>query len=316
MNYVKRSCQPRGTTLGLLLSVLSLLSVSGSGTIACGAEPPFRLIRDVEYVRRDTLSLKADLYLPQCTGAVPCLLAVHGGAWMAGSKIHVAWHARRLATEGFAVVAIDYRLAPNHKFPAQLEDCRAALQWIGEHAEQYSFDTERIGALGYSAGGHLVCLLGNSLAREAQGAAESDGIDQVAPAGDAAARPPRVRAIVAGGAPCEFRKVTLDSEQYTFWLGATRRQAPRIYELASPTHFVCPQSPPTFFYHGEQDRVVPLGDPQGLHQQLREVGVDSQLHVVKKVGHLGAFLDRAVFEQAVAFLDEQLQLDQSKAGQP
>ena len=126
------------------------------------AAPPMdgsiRIVRDVPYARQAAGTLQADIYLPAHDGPHPSVLVVHGGAWMAGNKSHAAWHARRLAQAGYAAVAIDYRLAPTYPFPAQLEDCRAALAWIGQQ-QTLCFDSSRVAAFGYSAGWHLVCFL-------------------------------------------------------------------------------------------------------------------------------------------------------------
>ena len=71
-------------------------------------------------------------------------------------------YAKRLARRGYSCFAIDYRLAPKHKSPAQIDDCRDAVRWIRQHASRYKTDPGRIGAIGYSAGGHLVAMLGVS----------------------------------------------------------------------------------------------------------------------------------------------------------
>ena len=130
-----------------------------------------RVVRSVEYAIYDQRDAKgnltgkkrkllADIYLPSAsttkaetnydpekdknTTLYPTVLMVHGGAWFSGNKAHVTLHARDVAAVGFAVVAVNYRLAPHYKFPAQLEDLRSALQFIQSNAEKYSFDTERI----------------------------------------------------------------------------------------------------------------------------------------------------------------------------
>lgn len=246
-----------------------------------------RVVRDVEYVDRETGSLTADIYLPAGAGPFPSVLMVHGGAWMAGNKSHSAWHARRLAQRGFAVVAINYRLAPIHRFPAQLEDCQAALAWMTAQAGRFPFDVERIAAYGYSAGGHLVCLLAMQVAQQRQ-------------------QPCQVRAVVAGGAPCEFRDLPPHSERLAFWLGGSREQVPEAYRLASPTAFVSPAAPPVFFFHGTTDRVVPPDRSRQLYEALRAAGVSTTMHLVAQAGHMGAFLDDQAFEQSVRFLEAKL----------
>ena len=96
----------------------------------------YRTIGDIE--------LKCDAYVPDGAGPFPAVLAVHGGAWRSGAKWHMIRHARKLAAAGFVVVAINYRHAPSHRFPSQIEDCQAALHWMCGHAEQYTPITNEI----------------------------------------------------------------------------------------------------------------------------------------------------------------------------
>ena len=115
---------------------------------------------DVAYADRGDKPLLADVYLPPGEGPFPGVLCIHGGAWRFGDKKRMKGIARQLANNGYTAVAIDYRLAPKHVFPAQLEDCRAALRWIRANANRYHVDPKRIAVFGYSAGGHLAALLG------------------------------------------------------------------------------------------------------------------------------------------------------------
>ncbi len=92
----------------------------------------------------------------QSTGKLPVIVIVHGGGWVYGTKEVYQFYGMSLAERGFAVVNYTYRLAPEHKFPASLEDTNAVMMWIHEHADQYGFDTENVFAVGDSAGGHLL----------------------------------------------------------------------------------------------------------------------------------------------------------------
>jgi acetyl esterase/lipase len=247
---------------------------------ALAAEPPYETIRNLVYAPREDEPLRADIYRPTGEGPFPGVLCVHGGAWTVGNKNQLAGIARRLAEKGYAAVAINYRLAPKHKFPAQIEDCRAALLWIQENAKQHKIDPHRLGAWGYSAGGHLVALLG----------ASGTGL----------------KAVVAGGAPCDFRGMPPDSQKLAFWLGGTRRELPRVYQAASPIDFVSADDPPMFFYHGQRDRVVSVAHPTEMAAELKRSGVTAKLYVVPDAGHLRAFLDPSAVAEGIQFLDEHL----------
>lgn len=244
---------------------------------------------------------------------VPGVLMVHGGAWMSGSKMQVAWHAMRLAQRGYFVMAINYRLAPKYQHPAQIDDCRDALQWLHAHADQLGVDRQRLGAYGYSAGGHLVCLLGLSAAHDPKsignGPKNQSALateDGVAFAEKPLKEQVTVQCVVAGGAPCDFGRMPLDSSQLSFWLGGTRRELPEVYRLASPITYASSKSPPLFLFHGESDHLVPGTGAERLRQSLQEQGVTCQWHPVPKAGHLQAYLDADAFEEAVRFFDRWL----------
>lgn len=101
-----------------------------------------------------------DLYRPrQAEGrTLPVIVSVHGGGWVYGDKEHYQFYCMELARRGFAVVNFSYRLAPEHKFPAALEDANAAFNWVLDNTERYLLDRERVFAVGDSAGGNLLGL--------------------------------------------------------------------------------------------------------------------------------------------------------------
>jgi acetyl esterase/lipase len=92
-------------------------------------------------------------------GHRPAVLAIHGGAWSSGSKSDMRRFAEELCPWGYVVLAIDYRLAPQATWPAQLEDCRTAYRYFRAHAAELGLDPDRIAALGVSAGAHLATML-------------------------------------------------------------------------------------------------------------------------------------------------------------
>ncbi len=100
-----------------------------------------------------------DVYRPKDTeGKLPVIVSVHGGGWVYGDKERYQYYCMSLAQHGFAVVNFTYRLAPEFKFPAPLEDTAAVFRWIPENAEKYGLDPEHVYAVGDSAGAHLLSL--------------------------------------------------------------------------------------------------------------------------------------------------------------
>jgi acetyl esterase/lipase len=251
------------------------------------------------YLERDSGPLKADVYIPRGEGPFPGVVVVHGGAWRMGSRVQLAGVAQILAEHGMVAVAISYRLAPQSKFPAQIEDCKAAVRWMRAEATRLKIDPEHIGGFGYSAGAHLVSLLGTT--------SPEDGLEGLA---DAVQQPgTRLQAVAAGGAPCDFRPLPLDVDGLAFWLGGTQGELPEQYRLASPAAFVTPDDPPFFFFHGESDQLVPLLSPAHMCKQLDAAGVPAELYVVPKVGHIACALNRDAVDRAVAFLESHLKAD-------
>jgi acetyl esterase/lipase len=101
-----------------------------------------------------------DLYVPDRPNGAAALV-IHGGAWRGGSKdgSGMVLIAGVLASHGFVAAAVNYRLAPTYKWPAQLQDCQLAVRWLRENADMLGIHADRIGALGTSAGGHLAAML-------------------------------------------------------------------------------------------------------------------------------------------------------------
>jgi acetyl esterase/lipase len=211
-----------------------------------------------------------------------------------GTRAQLAGIAQVLAQHGLTAVAISYRLAPAHKFPAQIEDCRDAVRWMRTEAAKWKIDPERIGGFGYSAGAQLVSLLGTHPEGESDG--DTDPTQQIT----------RLQAVVAGGTPCDFRPLPADIDGLAFWLGGSPGEVPDQYRLASPAAFITADDPPFFFFHGENDQMVPVISPTQMHAALIAAGVSAELYVVPKLGHIACCMNQAAIEKAVGFLEAQL----------
>lgn len=273
---------------------------------------------DVLFAEADGVPLHCDIYLPRgaSSGAadpsqevprpsfgVPAVLLVHGGGWAAGDKWTTRGYARALAEAGLIAVTINYRHAPTHKFPAQLDDLRAALAWIGDHADRYGIDAGRVGLFGYSAGGHLACMIGTL--------ADASWSDIEATTDWAQNDPrwksmPPVRAIVSGGPPCEFREFPVDNTAVAYFLGGSRRELPEVYHAASPTAHASSGDVPTLFIHGTRDVVVPLASSRGLFEAHRAAGVRSEYLPLDGPGHMLTYLHPATKNATIGFLTDRL----------
>ncbi|HUS25533.1 MAG TPA: alpha/beta hydrolase [Candidatus Binatia bacterium] len=253
-----------------------------------------RIERDLTYTPADwPAALEADVYRPAANGPFPAVLLVHPGAWAHGSRSDMDDIGRLLARRGFVAVDIEYRLAPQWHFPAPLQDLQQAMHWIHAHARAHDIDEARIGAFGYSAGGHLAALL--AMLRP------GDALDSPYGGPDT-----RLRALVAGAAPADL--TLLDGGGLTeSFLGVTPRQDPQRYVLASPVSHVHAGAPPVFLYHGAVDDLVPVEHAQRFRAALAAVGVHSELYRIPLLGHVSVFLlaDSAL-DAALEFLDRTL----------
>ena len=281
-----------------------ILRMSVVFAVLCGAARggEFEVLRDIPFVERDSETLKADVYLPDAAGPLPGVIAIHGGSWLSGDKSRMIVYCEKLAAAGFTAVSINYRLAPKDQFPAQIEDCKAAVRWMRKNAATYKLDPQRLGGLGYSAGGHLAALLGTTDVSSGLEGADTDGTDT------------RLQCVVAGGAPCDFRAMPADLRRLAYWLGGTRAEKPRAYELASPANFVSKDDPPMLFFHGDADTLVPIQSAQSMIAKLSAVGVPAQLYAIHDAGHIPAFHDAQATVETVKFFETHLKKPSAPAG--
>jgi acetyl esterase/lipase len=248
--------------------------------------------------------LLLDLYRPAAVAdPAPALVVfVHGGGWVRGDRSMVSpsfagWRPgplARLAAEGFAVASVDYRLSGEARFPAQLEDVSAAVEWLAGRAEEYGFDAGRIVLWGESAGAHLAALLGlRSPGRRVRGV-----VDWYGPA-DLAALDVQV------GAAGALTEDPLDTREARL-LGAPVAEVPELARAASPISHVRAGAPPFLIAHGTADRAVPFRQSEALAAALAEAGVEVRLVAVDGAGHMWAGVAdlTPLYDAVVAFARE------------
>ncbi|MGB7345775.1 MAG: alpha/beta hydrolase [Pirellulaceae bacterium] len=255
------------------------------------AKLEYEIQEKVVYSTVDGRELLLDAFVPKPDGVYPAVLVVHGGAWRMGDRRQLRGYATELAARGFCCFAIDYRLAPQHKFPAQIDDCRAAVKWIRQNAAKYKADANLLGAIGYSAGGHLATLLGTT------GEAASEKNDHV---------DMRIQAVAAGGAPTDFRWFPDKGRWAEYWMGGTLDTVPEKFNAASSTAFIDANDAPTFFFNGTNDKLVPLIWSQACHFALKDAGVRTEMHLVYGAGHMQAAANETALLKACEFLVSEL----------
>ncbi|HVC57750.1 MAG TPA: alpha/beta hydrolase [Stellaceae bacterium] len=115
-------------------------------------------LRDLEYHRHDGAPLLARLYRPVGQGPFPALVEVHGGAWASGDRLNNAPLDEALAKSGIVVLAIDFRMPPEWRYPASIADINLATRWLKTHAAEFGSRRELVGGLGTSSGAHQLLL--------------------------------------------------------------------------------------------------------------------------------------------------------------
>jgi dienelactone hydrolase len=230
---------------------------------------------------------KFDIFLPaDCGGGgMPLVVWIHGDTWRDGSKADcaVCW----LATEGYAVASIGYRLSDTATFPAQLDDCRAAVDEIIRTAEVWGIDRDRIALVGSGAGGHLAALAGLSGSTgPGTTAAEpvSTGSD-----GPNDSAPPRIAAICAVATPSHLTTLGAQYDRAgspaSLLVGGPLPEFREVAQRASPLTHVSADDPPCLVIHGTRDDTIPPEQSVRLDTALRAAGVDSTLVVLDGAGH-------------------------------
>jgi acetyl esterase/lipase len=263
----------------------------------------------IEYARPNGKPLLMDLRVPDGDGPFPVILYLHSGAWITGDRF--GGPAIRQAARGYAVASIDYELAPDAIWPAQIEDCKAAVRWLRANAARYRLDPNRVGVFGTSAGGHLAAVLGTSA-----GEASLEGIDR----GNAQFSS-SVRAVVDLYGPTDL--LQMDAQKLPCYPGLSANASYMPPSLlmgcaiqtckektmtANPIAYVTPDDPPFLIMQGKADCLVPWQQSQMLYDALRGAGVDATLVLLPTAGHADDQFDNAANTAIVdAFLDRALE---------
>ena len=294
----------------LVSSLLLLVALQDSPATRTERDVVYRTVADVggkdveaQSGERKELELKLDAYLPVGDGIHPALLLVHGGAWIHGGKGDMHTFGELYAKAGYACFSLDYRLAPRARWPAQIEDCLYAVQWVRSQAAHYHVDPARVGALGLSAGGHLVALLG--VLDEKRDAHASDPVLHESS---------RVQCVVDYFGPVLLTRTKEhdDDLQPPPDLFGDVPDAARFDALlagASPLTLVTADDAPFLIVHGDADEIVPVQQSKRMDEALRAVHVPSELLLIPGGGHGDFFFKDphgAYWERSAAFLAERL----------
>ncbi len=237
--------------------------------------------KNLEYSRVTGKPLLLDLYTPkEPNGKLPVLVWIHGGSWRSGSKAPCPL--AFIAASNIAVASINYRLSGEAPFPAQLEDCKAAIRWLRANANTYQLDPDRIGVFGASAGGHLAALLGTTAnVSELEGKfRENLNFSSRVQLVCAFYPPTDLDALVVR--PLARRNPYSDVGRL---LGGPLEKNRDRAAMANPIRYIGKDTPPFFILHGERDQLVPISQSELLNDALKKAGVEVVFAPIAGKGH-------------------------------
>lgn len=317
-------------TIALMLIVLQWPPASVSG-----ADQP-RWLDRLTYAQVGEVELQLDLAIPAAPAAdargYPCIVCIHGGGWMGGSRLMYRLLQQQAAERGYAAATVSYRLTQpdrdhngRNPFPAQIEDCLAAVRWLQTHASEYQLDAERFGVTGNSAGGHLSLLVGLTTpddgvtrpwiaAGDDRAATHDISTDKaaalterittaIAETTTAGSQLPRVRAIVNIFGPTDLSRVEptndLTRKLCKAFLGGLPAEFPERYRQASPLTYLTADDPPVLTIHGTADELVPIEQARLLDAAAKRIGARHVLVELPEEGHGFSAKGNAVAEDAM-----------------
>jgi acetyl esterase/lipase len=210
-----------------------------------------------------------DVYTPDAVSRTPppVLVFFYGGGWNSGRRQDYAWVGQNLAAQGFVVVVPDYRLVPQVRYPAFVQDGAEAVRWTRDHAAEFGGDPRRILLAGHSAGAYIALQL---------------TMDQ-AFLRDAGVESPRIKGVAGLSGPYDFLPFDVPASREAFGLWPDPRDT-------QPIDHVGPGRPPAFLAHGDKDDTVELSNTVNMAKALRAAGDEVEVKIYPGVDHPGIIL--------------------------
>ncbi|HEX4794381.1 MAG TPA: alpha/beta hydrolase, partial [Humisphaera sp.] len=230
------------------ISALICLLICCPALLAGQSSPTTKVERDIAYIPNGDPAQTLDLYLPANSSdkPLPLIVWIHGGGWSAGSKADCP--AKGMVGRGYIAASIEYRFSQKAIFPAQIQDCQAAIRWLRANSKKYNIDPNHIGVWGASAGGHLVALLGTAGGKKA-----------FPPIGGNEDQSDRVQAVCDFFGPTDFNAVIVQAaadkdvknifnfnhgDPYSQLIGGGLGEDKAKGDAVSPIHYVSKDNPP------------------------------------------------------------------------
>jgi len=283
-------------------AAMILLVVAWASPAPSSDSPKIATAIDLVYSNPGPAEMKLDIAYPtDGTGPFPAVVVLYGGAWRVGNK----WGNRGLLAEfarrGYVAVAPQYRHCPKDVFPAQVHDVKAAVRWLRSHSAEYKVDVDHVGAMGFSAGGHLSLLLGVT--------GPEDGLEGDVPPGSPSSK---VQAVVNYFGPSDLTATDVPEIAVGLvrdFLGARHTDRPDLAVKASPMTYLSRDDAAILTFHGTRDPLVPHSQSTRLAEAMSKAGLPGRVELLIGAGHgwTGPEMKRTMSE-TYAFFDEHLRV--------
>lgn len=250
-----------------------------------------QFLQNIPYANDTLKKHLLDIYIPANAKSInPVVIWVHGGAWMLNDKYadmgYMTATIKSIIEKGYVLASIDYRNSTTAVFPAQIQDCYQALEFLHSNASKYKLDKNKFVLFGFSAGGHLASLLALS---------NNNNVIDFYPQKKKTNF--KVKAVIDFYGPSDFLAMTamgdpeMKGDPISTLLGSTPLKRPDVSKIASPSNYVDKNDPPFIIVHGEKDESVPYQQSVLLQSYLNLAGVKNELVIVKGAPHYGTMFD-------------------------
>jgi len=277
------------------------------------AEPPndVDFQRDVVYGKGGGVDLKLNLSRPKNSASkkLPCVVVIHGGGWAGGDRTNhddLTW---KFAQQGYVSATIGYRLAPKHRFPAQVNDVKCAVRFLRAHADEYGIVPDHFGAIGFSAGGHLSMMLGLT--------DKKDGLEGDGGSPDQSSK---VQAVVSFFGPTNLLADDIPQQVLGIldqFIGGTKSEKQDDYRKASPITYVTPDDAPMLLFQGTKDPLVPHTQTYPMLEAMTKNGIPGRIELLIGASHgWGDPELRRTAVSSFAFFDDHLKAKPGTAKAP
>ena len=263
--------------------------------------------QNIFYTKNENLRQSLDLIIPQKRKKekLPVIVYIHGGAWKAGNKNQGQRHLSAFVESGHYIgVSVGYRLSSEAKWPSQIHDCKAAIRWIRGNAKEYGMDTTKIGAIGHSAGGHLVSMLGTTSGVKALEGSLGQHTNESS----------NINCVINFFGPSAFLEMSkfpsrIDHDAANSpesqLIGGALQSNKKKAQQASPIYYASKDDVPFLHIHGTNDQLVPYNQSVIFNRKLLEKGCSSTLITIKGGGH-GGFKDEKIKDLSQNFFAKHL----------